>query len=280
MYQPVALLRHTLATIELTERVNLDALEQLKNTVREVAPHEATRFLNYAAGVSLVDGTVQVSYARPGKVTYGRLQPSASFQAFSDKIRVPLARGIYHDIDVVNCHPTILLGLCRKHDWPHTELQHYVTSRRSFFADIIDASGCTEKDAKRLVISLFYGGTFDAWCDGINRPNAPCPGRLKRFAAELASTAKLVYDQYSHVAVEKLYSRMSLVLQTYEHDILLCMADYFRQAGYTPGLYIHDGLMLYRKQDGPLDPSLLRECELYVLQRINWDICLTEKAER
>ena len=59
----------------------------------------------------------------------GRLfAQSASLQNLPREFRGAIG-GNYHDIDMVNCHPSILLQYCKKNDIKSDALEYYVNNR-------------------------------------------------------------------------------------------------------------------------------------------------------
>ena len=71
---------------------------------------------------------------------------------------------------------------------------------------------------------------------------------------------------------------MSLVLQDIENTVLMEMANFFKRSGYTIGVYMYDGMMIYRREnEEDLPPALLRECEVHVRESTSWEITLTVK---
>jgi hypothetical protein len=50
---------------------------------------------------------------------------SASLQNLPRDFRAAIG-GNYHDIDMVNCHPSLLLQYCKKKDIKCDNLEHYV----------------------------------------------------------------------------------------------------------------------------------------------------------
>jgi len=85
--------------------------------------------------------------------------------------------------------------------------------------------------------------------------------------------ANVAYERYAEeipVSNERnpKFSRLSILLQDIEHQALMVMAQFFISQGHKVGVYIFDGLLLYRQHPSdPLDPQLLRQCEQYLATR-------------
>jgi hypothetical protein len=84
-------------------------------------------------------------------------------QAFERDVRNALAQGIYWDIDMVNAHPTILSQACKRNGWACVRLDYYVNHRGDVLNDIKRHYGCTDKDAKNLMMRMMFLGHPEAW---------------------------------------------------------------------------------------------------------------------
>jgi hypothetical protein len=246
----------------LTETVNLPALYHLvENVERLVIKEERKKFISYAARIDEKTGSSVVHYVQlNGK---GRLyaKGALSIQGFSAGIRNALAAGIYHDIDMVNCHPVFLHGICIKHGWMVPELENYVLNRES----VLNAFGSRSK-AKLAMLTLMYGGKTS-----LTSPY------LDRFAREMTRVAGLMFKAFPDMPISNLknplFSRMSLVLQDIENTVLMAISEYLVSAGFQIGVYVFDGLMVYRNgKDVPLE-----DCSAYVAFKTGWKISLVEK---
>ena len=176
-----------------------------------------------------------------------------------------MAGTLYHDIDMQNCHPVLLLQICQLHGWSAPLLANYVHNREQVLA----ATGLPRDKAKVDILTIMYGGNPKQWF-----PFA------RQFHSEVWKIARLVSRQYATFAkpsssrdTNPMFSLLSILLQDIENDLLMDISRFFSQNGYQVGVYVFDGLMIYRKSDGPLNPELLRRCE----QSLKWKITLTEK---
>ena len=64
-----------------------------------------------------------------------------------------LSDGVYWDFDMVNCHPQILLFICKKNNISCRELNYYCTNRDFYFNELIDKEGLTKDEAKKLYLT-------------------------------------------------------------------------------------------------------------------------------
>lgn len=98
---------------------------------------------------------------------WGRIMPAnnLSLCIMHRPTRHALCKGIYVDIDMVNCHPSILSQICKQHKHPCPKLDKYVSEAKVYRANIEKYHGCTKDTAKRLPISLMMGGTYGGWIE-------------------------------------------------------------------------------------------------------------------
>jgi hypothetical protein len=258
----------------LVESVNQKKLEWFRKNIHTIVPEERKKFERYCELFSepgLLPDTVctSVSYYQttPG---IGRFYATEalSMQGFSKGIRGELARGIYHDIDMDNCHPVFLLGLCRTNNWEAPELRNYVEHRE----EVLKLVHPDRSQAKMIMLALMYGSALPP-------TTKPCPV-IDRYKREMKRLSYLVFNRYP-IAPKKAknpqFSRMSLVLQDIENIVLMEMVAFFGRVGYQVGVLVFDGMMIYRKNQEPLSEHLLRECEMHIREATRWEIKLSEK---
>lgn len=184
---------------------------------------------------------------------YGRLYADGalSMQGFSRGIRKYLAGDLYHDIDIENCHPVLLAQICERNGWETPKLNHYINNREAVLKSMI---GKTRDEAK-----IMYGGDDDS---------------VNGFKEEMGRIAELVNRRYPQIPGRDKFSRMSLLLQDIENQVLMYISTFFEWNGYQIDVYVFDGLMIYKKGRDPLDPMILRKCE----ESLSWKIKLVEKC--
>jgi hypothetical protein len=117
-------------------------------------------------------------YAR--RLTLGRLTAGASsMQPMPNLLRQWLYRGILHDIDFVNAHPTIMLGLAmtlRPNSWRRDvpRLASYATDRNALLKDIVHWYGLPGDDfAKTAILVVSNNGELKYWRRRVKSPVSP-----------------------------------------------------------------------------------------------------------
>lgn len=273
----------------LKEEINLDRLKWIMgNSDWCIVREEQTKFDSYADKM-ISTGSRLVQYA-PVAHGKGRVYADGamSLQGFSKKIRNDLARGIYHDIDMTNCHPVFLLQICTSqgmYDPLATQnLCYYINNRELVLEDICNHVDCKRGDAKVLMLMLMYGGKARSWLSRLGKPEARLPPFIERYAKELGTIASFIDKKYPEFPVTSpsnpLFSKMSLLMQDVENMVLMSMSKFFSVNGYPPGVYLYDGLMIYRKERGttdPLESEILKMCETHVFDETGFSVQLEEK---
>ena len=71
------------------------------------------------------------------------------------------------DIDMINCHPTILLNLCQKNEVVCNILKNYVENRNV----ILDSFGDDKKSVKKMFLTILNGGFKDVYSKNLKINN-------------------------------------------------------------------------------------------------------------
>jgi hypothetical protein len=81
------------------------------------------------------EGKLDVKYEYAKGCSSGRLYTSNGIQSMQSSIRNYIAGEYYTDYDMINCHPSILLHICKTMKIPATFLEQYVVNRANVLAD-------------------------------------------------------------------------------------------------------------------------------------------------
>ena len=71
------------------------------------------------------------------------------------------------DIDMINCHPVILLNLCQKNKLKCKILKNYVENRNL----ILSSFGDNRKDIKKMILTILNGGFEDIYSKDVKINN-------------------------------------------------------------------------------------------------------------
>ena len=273
----------------LMEAIDSSSLKWLiKNCSTVIVKEEQKKFLNYASLMQDGDGAIFVKYFPSVDHGKGRIyaKGALSLQGFSVKIRETLGHMIYHDIDIVNCHPIILIWICKKYDLLGEEkkaknLKYYVDNREDVLKMVMETASCERKNAKILMLSLMYGGKWSSWCKRLvgeeGQYSITPPPFIREYAKELSTIATSLSKKFPDFPAPTKkwnveFSRMSLYIQDVENKILMEMSKFLSKKGYKPGVYMYDGMMVYKEKrgcDDPINPKILRECEKAIEENLD-----------
>ena len=228
-------------------------------------------------------------YAR--RMALGRLTAGgSSMQPMPNLLRQWLYRGLLHDIDIVNAHPTIMLGLVKRHRH-HSWLQdapclaEYVANRRAFLDRIVEWYGLPGCDfAKTAILVAINGGDLRWWRRKVKspvsqfKPDLPALMQLQREAMWVRNTIVFSESDFSKL-IEPLKkpirnltckqgcseeeldrSAFAYVLGHLESMALDAACEVLKRHGFKPTSLIYDGCLVMHNPDGNLEAAF-REAE-------------------
>jgi len=193
-------------------------------------------------------------------------------QTLSRDIRAALYGEYYHDVDIVNAQPNILLQYCTKNGWVANVLRQYCDQRDTHIQRVCEVLDCDRNAAKQRIVSILFGGS----ADGLP------------FLAELADELRIIRQNVWTANKSRLHylarhsnymgRALALILQTEEAKCLLAIDTAFGKQGRSMDVLIHDGGLVARKADEEtIDEALLRQVEADVAARTGYTISLAVK---
>jgi hypothetical protein len=218
--------------------------------------------------------TYKLSRSRAGQLGFGRLYGTkGSLEQLQSECRATLCAGIYHDLDIVNAQPTLLVQLVSKllgRDMP--SLEQYIDNRDSFLVQIMDSENCGRDDAKNAVISVLFGGSTK------NETLVPLSVEIRTVAKQLCKLPEYaeLFDSLKH---EKNHygSFLAHVTQTEERRCMLAMRDFMTKNGWSVDVLAYDGIMVRSRPDTVLNADLFSELELAVQAATGYTVRIIEK---
>jgi len=142
---------------------------------------------------------IEVVYTR-GKRGIGRVNPegSLSIGCFRRAIRHTLVGDTMVDIDIENCHPSILVQYCEANGVACEKLREYVSNRQTYLDLVMTEYAVGRDEAKLLFILLLYGGSFKGWVKAIAEDGfvvtKPIHASLNAFRSEFKLICKAICD--------------------------------------------------------------------------------------
>ena len=296
------------AVIHKTERIHLGRLktivahmEKLKDEIFQGARQGETaekrnnhiklvrRYYAEASRLPVQSGYVEVPIEYRQKDGLGRYMCNGNLglQSMTRKIRQTICRDYYHDVDIVNAHPNILLWLCRSNGIPCPFLGEYIDHRERVLKDI-QSNGLrwkggqvnTRSAAKQFVL---------AKVNGSSQKEALKNAEYKKYAWYLGfcSEIETIWDEMARLHPDMvaytlkqpkkkaweapLHARATnRVLLNYENAILMVMNNYFERNSIPCDVLIHDGCQV-QKQKGLKIEEHLRRCEALIFEETKMD---------
>ena len=224
-------------------------------------------------------------YAR--RMPLGRLTAGASsMQPMPNLLRQWLYRGLLHDIDFVNAHPTIMLGLVKIHrpdTWQRDApgLAEYVDHRSTFLDSIVRWYGLPDRDfAKTAILVAINGGELHWWRRKVKSPASPLKSdlpqllQLQREALWVRDTITFLESPFA-ASIDPLKDRVralkrnagrteeelsrsafSYVIGHLESMALEAACKTLEEHGFRPTSLIYDGCLVMHNPDGDLGEAL------------------------
>jgi len=112
-----------LNNIELFEPIDYNKLNKLLNSKLNKNSsdwNETKQLSKYIKNYNSKTGLVKVKYTRNDLIEFGRVNPefNLGLHTIRREIRHTISNDYLMDIDMVNCHPVILLQICKKYEMP------------------------------------------------------------------------------------------------------------------------------------------------------------------
>ena len=113
----------------------------------------------------------------PYKIAGGRIvAEGCSLQRINKLVRGALCHGRYIDYDMVNCHPVLLVHICKSRNIPCRQLERYMSNREEHLKALMDDLDCTRDDAKFLFLS---SANYDQARTTFTAPEGGRPRKIK-----------------------------------------------------------------------------------------------------
>lgn len=197
---------------------------------------------------------------------------SLSIQGLPTYFRSLICKDLMTDIDMVNCHPVIILNLCKKYNVTHKYLEQYCNERKQLIAtgdaNKIKVIESINKHTILKNVSNFMT-KLDAEIKNIQREFMDIQDfSLQLELAKDACSKKKDYKRHNIAG-----TFMSNVATSYEVQILHSIIPFIQRKSIEISVLMYDGLMIY----GNAPDSLMDELSLFVKQTFDFDIKFATK---
>jgi hypothetical protein len=233
----------------------------------------------------LKKGKLEVKYNKV-KYGYGRVYPHASLSLCSIRreLRQTLSLNQYVDIDIENCHPVILMQICKANNIECRYLTQYVEQREQILLDVCNKYKCTRDIAKKLFLRLSYLGGFDGWLSDNEIEVEDRLNFIQDYINELkcigndilSNNPELVKIVKAEKKKNEKASVMSIFLQEKECLLLEIVYNYLTKKSLINRdcVLCFDGIMI---QKDKYNPDLLNDLSEHILSQTGFRIIFTQK---
>jgi phage/plasmid-associated DNA primase len=233
-------------------------------------------------------GVLKTVYTRPPG--QARIFCDTSLQSMTRAVKHTLVRHLYHDIDMVNAAPTLLLQYCDKNDIAVAALRAYVQGRDDLLDDLVERLSIDRDAAKRLVDTTINNGKVPAyapdWLRAIKAEGLVIATHLQQNRPDIWEAATIASKiKNSGNVPGKAVARLAFEIEAECLGEILAQLDergHLADSRAGEGKRVadpgHDGVGVLRKGNKKKFPeAVLREIEEAVRDQCGWDIVLREK---
>lgn len=204
--------------------------------------------------------TYALSTSGVGAFGYGRYYgPKGSMEQLDRDIRGTLCSDYYDDIDVVNCHPTLIIQMAMKlFNQPMPSLTKYVENRQYFFDLMNTKFRYNEEMVKVMVIKILYGGAIETKITLPDDWDVTMPIEFIDMKREMNTFSRHLSNMKEHRKVydwirdqnkgNAIGSFTSSVLQTVERHILESIVHWLDTHDYKVDVLAYDGCQIRKKE--------------------------------
>lgn len=216
---------------------------------------------------------VPSTYNHSDNIDFGRLYAKDGLQMAPGWFRKLLTAGLYHDIDIVNCAPTILRQWNERNGISSPLLKCLVDNRDGVFELIGKETGTDDRDKiKKSVNTCIFLGNYKEHMKATSK-------WLDMFSEECKITGKSMFNHSSNadlvILVKSIPSKdnpiatvRSWLIQKIESQIINAAEEIIART-HKIGINMMDGLMVER-QEG-VEPPDLGMVNTYCRNKTGWD---------
>jgi hypothetical protein len=176
----------------------------------------------------------------------------------------------------VNCQPSILLFLARRHGITVEALEGYINDREAAIQNVMRDLECSKAEAKKAVISTL----------NCSRNQHPGSSTLQNIFFNARKLQKLFWTHPAYADIKEYIQKrkknrtneqgslISHVFQSVERQIILKAYEFLVSKGHTVAAIIYDGLLL-KREPGMVIGQVLRAMEAAVA-----DVCPVRFSEK
>lgn len=282
--------------MEFQERVNLDIAKRLanlnidqyiklldqltvkKNRDTEKIKNQYNLTNKYVLNIIKNNNKIDVKYNYVKGKKDGRLIAQGnSLQRLMGGIRGLLSNGITYDLDMVNCHPNILVYLCKKNEIPCDKLKKYIKNREEWLEELIIEYKIDRKLAKSCFLKCINKEELTEKINFKQVKNKNFIDFDKETTNIIQKLFNIYKDEYFNYVKSETYNQkgkmVNLVLCKYENEYLNEAIEILKKKDIEVSTLMFDGCTIYKDEDEYNIDDVIKELNKKFLNRgIMWDV--------
>ena len=275
-----------IVNFEIVKKLNMLSYIQFKDLITlpsEIMDSESdlkgqfTKLKNYTKEVIKSNNKHIVSYDYTVKKDFGRLFSNPpSLQKLYNGFRGILCDGLTYDLDMSNCHPTILINLCNKHKLKCEALVDYANNREANLSELMEEFNISRDTAKCQFLRCINKQTITTKIDNKKIKSK----RFLKYSEECVNIINSLYELYKneykiHIKDEKEWnikgSLVNLLLCKKENEYLQKCITYLQNKDIKISTLMYDGLMIYIDNDNYKIENVIKDLnKLFLKENIKW----------
>lgn len=227
--------------------------------------NELTQIKKYSSCYSVANSCYKTKYSLP-KHGWGRICPDKwlSVSIFHRPTRHTLCSDKYVDLDMVNAQPHVVNEICKLNGIINANWQRYCDDPKKFRHAVANHYGCSYDAAKRLFLTLSFGGSYATWLHDENiSPEAPLLTEVTTLEEEIQEVIDLVYEYNREISDDVLKTNpgkwnslkdrkrgvMGMWCQTIERILQECVVSALVENGFDIEDIVpcQDGIMILKE---------------------------------
>jgi len=212
-------------------------------------------------------GNLEITVQYFSRKNYGRIYPKngMSLGMLRREIRHYLCDDLYYDVDMINAHPSIAVGLCEMWDIDCVDLESYVVNREKKLTQYMKHFGILRCDVKTMFCSMLNGGSWQSAIKNIKGMDYKIKkSKATKYLDDFKTDCMIVCKEFKKKIHPKMYNEItnhktlkraknrtfiSIFLQIYEEKILRLLYGLLEEynlvkMGNSRCVLCHDGAMI------------------------------------
>jgi hypothetical protein len=220
------------------------------------------------------DITYKMANSKAGALGFGRMYGlGPSLEKLQNECRATLCSELYHDIDIVNAQPSLLVQLAKRDlDVDMPELDTYNDNRDILINHVMETQSLSRDSAKQEIISILFGGSTK---DSMLMPLKTERWDVAKQFSRLPQYTELFESKRSE---KNIYgSFLAALTQTAERQAMLAMREALIAAGWSVDVLAYDGVMVRKREDAVCDEALMTTLSAAIKTATGFDLEVKEK---